>query len=55
MGRPAVSTNLDTKELPAPEPNRTIQGQVRGHQHVYNRGLPGLALVEDDELNPRKT
>ena len=44
IGRLAVSTNPDLWELP----ETTIQGP----QHIYSRGLTGLASVGEDEHNP---
>lgn len=53
IGRQAILTNPDTRELPETEPPT---GQhtwaVRGSRHIYNQGLSGLASVGDDALNP---
>ena len=53
IGRPAVSTNPDPRELPETEPpTRSIHRPVLGPWHKYSRGLPGQALVGEDALNP---
>jgi len=50
--RSAVSTNLDPRKLPNTEPP-TRQHTRAGH--IYSRGLPGLASVEEDRPNPGET
>ena len=54
IGRPAVSTNQDPWELSDTEPptRQHIKAYLR---HIYNRGLPYLASVEEDVPNPSET
>ena len=55
IGKPAVSTNPDPRELPETEPpTRSTHGLVRGPWQIYIRGLPDLASVGDDVLNPQE-
>jgi hypothetical protein len=56
IGRPAVSTNLDPRDLSDTEPpTRQYTPADMRSQHIYSRGLPGLASVREDALNPRET
>jgi hypothetical protein len=42
LGKPAVSTNPDPRELPETEKStRSIPGHLPGFWHKYRRGLPG--------------
>jgi hypothetical protein len=51
----SVSTNPDPREFPETEPpTRNIHGLVRGC-YVCSRGVPGLASMGEDALNPGKT
>jgi hypothetical protein len=55
-GRPAVSTNPDSRELPETVPStRNIHGSFWCPSYVYSKGLPGLASVGEDLLNPGET
>jgi hypothetical protein len=55
IGRPAVSTNPDPRELSDTEPpTRSIHRLVQGPWHICTRGLPGLASVGEDTLNHQK-
>jgi hypothetical protein len=46
IGRPAVSTKPDARELPETDPpTKNIHGLVQGSWHISSRGLPGLASV----------
>jgi hypothetical protein len=50
IGRPAVSTNVEPRELPKTEP------PTRQHtQTGPSKGLPGLASLGKDESNPWET
>jgi hypothetical protein len=56
--RPAVSTNLDSWEIP--EINRAINqaaihGLVQGPRHIYSTRLPGLASAGENAPNPGET
>ena len=57
IGRPTVSTNLDSWELPETKPpTKSICRLVRRHSsplwHISSRGLPCLVSVGDDVPNP---
>jgi hypothetical protein len=55
IGRPAVSTNPDPRELPETEPpTRNVHRLARGPWHICSRSLPGLASVGEDTLNLRE-
>jgi hypothetical protein len=56
IGRPAVSTSLDPRDLSDTEP------PIRQHtladmrpQHIFSRGLPGLATVREEAPNLGET
>jgi hypothetical protein len=56
IGRTTVLTNLDPWELPETKPltkEHTWAGPW--HQHICSRGLPCLASVGKDSLNPVET
>ena len=54
--RPAVSTNLDSMELPESELPTTHHTQPDLRPlFIYSRGVPGLASVEEDAPNPVET
>jgi hypothetical protein len=56
MKRPAVSTNLDPRELSGTEPPiRSICEPVHASWNKYSRGLHGQALVEEEVLNLGET
>jgi hypothetical protein len=56
LGRPSVSTNPDPRKLlETKTPTRSIQGLGQGPWHIYNRGLPCLASVGEDMLNPQES
>jgi hypothetical protein len=53
MGKPAVSTDLDSQDLSDTEPG-SKQQLIREPWHIYSRGLPGLVSVRDDAPNLEK-
>jgi len=56
IGRPAVSTNPDPRELWDTEPpTRSIEGLVWSPWHICSRGLLHLTSVGEDVLNPWET
>jgi hypothetical protein len=56
IGKPADSTSPDPRELPETELlTRRMPSPIRGPWHIYSRGLPGLALVGENVLNPQET
>ena len=55
VGREAVSTHLNPRELPETKPpTRSIPVLVWGPLHLCSWGLSGLALVVDDAFNPQE-
>jgi hypothetical protein len=58
IGRPTMSINLD---LSSQSPQRlshqpkNIYRLVKGSQHIHSRGLPCLASLGKDALNPVET
>jgi len=51
LGRPAVSTNPDPRELPETEPRtQNMHGPIQGPWHKYSNGLHSLASVGEDVL-----
>jgi hypothetical protein len=51
IGRSAVSTNSDPRELPVTEtPTKSMHRSVQGPWHKYSRDLPGQASVGEDAL-----
>jgi hypothetical protein len=56
MGIPAVSTNLDLRDLSDTEPS-TRQHTLADMRprRIYSRGLLGLASVREDAPNPQET
>ena len=59
IGRPAVSTNLDPRDLSDTEPptrQHTLAGlRPQTHTYMYRGGLPGLDSMGEDAPNPRET
>ena len=57
-GSPTVSTNLDLWEPLPPETDSPTKEHTQAGlqpQHICSRGLPYLALLEEDALNPAET
>jgi hypothetical protein len=53
IGRPTVSTNLDSWELPETKsPTKEHTGAALSPRHICNRGLPCLPSMEEDGPNP---
>ena len=52
-GKPTISTNPDSSELPETKP--LTKGLVHGPWHICSRGLPCLASVGKDVPSPIKT
>jgi hypothetical protein len=52
IGRPMVSTNLESWEYSETELPKNIQGQVHSHGHMWIRELSHLTSVGEDVPNP---
>jgi hypothetical protein len=57
IGRPVVSTNPDCWDLsdtkpPTRQHTPADMSHPSPRRHIYNRGLPGVASVREDEPNP---
>ena len=55
LGRSAVSTNLDPRELAETEPQTKCTKGWSEDPDTCSRGLLGLASVGEDAPNPRET
>jgi hypothetical protein len=56
MGTPAVSTDLDHRDLSDIEPpTRQHTPADMRPQHIYSRGLQGLDSIREGAPNPQKT
>ena len=51
IGKPAVSTNPDPRDLPETElPTWNIPVSIQSPWYTLSSGLPGLASVEEDSI-----